>query len=140
MGHLTRLNGPFGKTEHSTRLSVPRLGGTFDRVVRLARVPPMYIERTFKVLTVPYDMIPRIEPKPTKEQSLQTITRFTFTLLIAIITSLGAFALVGCTDDSQQQSESAATQTTESSTESTDASSDDDQENCYGNDLPAVKK
>jgi hypothetical protein len=85
-------------------------------------------------------MIPRIEPKPTKEQSLQTITRFTFTLLIAIITSLGAFALVGCTDDSQQQSESAATQTTESSTESTDASSDDDQENCYGNDLPAVKK
>ena len=69
---------------------------------------------------------------------MQTITRFTFTILIAIITSLGAFALVGCTDDSQQQSESAAAQT-ESTTADT-SSSDDDQDNCYGNDLPAVKK
>jgi len=69
---------------------------------------------------------------------LQTITRFTFTILIAIITSLGAFALVGCTDDSQQQSESAAAQT--ESTTADASSSDDDQDNCYGNDLPAVKK
>lgn len=69
---------------------------------------------------------------------MQTITRFTFTILIAIITSLGAFALVGCTDDSQQQSESAAAQT--ESTTADASSSDDDQDNCYGNDLPAVKK
>ena len=71
---------------------------------------------------------------------MQTITRFTFTILVAIITSLGAFALVGCTDDNQQQSQSAATQTTESTSESSDTSGDDDQDNCYGNDLPAVKK
>jgi hypothetical protein len=73
---------------------------------------------------------------------LQNITRFTFTILIAIITSLGAFALVGCTDDNQQnQSTSAQSQTAE--TESSDAASDsgdDDQDNCYGDDLPAVKK
>ena len=87
-------------------------------------------------------MILRINHTTTKGQSLQSVTRFTFTILIAIITSLGAFALVGCGGD-EQPSQSAATQAAESSSASADSSSadsDDDQDNCYGNDLPAVKK
>lgn len=71
---------------------------------------------------------------------MQAITRFTFTILIAIITSLGAFALVGCTDDNQQ-SQSATTQATEGTSESSEAADEgDEQDDCYGDDLPAVKK
>lgn len=70
---------------------------------------------------------------------MQAVTRFTFTILIALITCLGSFALVGCTDDSQQ-SQSSASQTTESTASDDSSSSDDDQDNCYGDDLPAVKK
>lgn len=71
---------------------------------------------------------------------MQAITRFTFTILIAIITSLGAFALVGCTDDNQQN-QSATTQAAEGTSESSEAADEgDEQDDCYGDDLPAVKK
>lgn len=72
---------------------------------------------------------------------MQAVTRFTLTLLIAIVTSLGAFALVGCTDGGQpaQDSASQAQQSASSDAQSSDAG-DDEQDNCYGDDLPAVKK
>ena len=72
---------------------------------------------------------------------MQAVSRFTFAILIAIITSLGAFALVGCTDDTQQ-SQSSAAQTESASSEAADSQSTDDdeeQDNCYGDDLPAKK-
>jgi len=79
-----------------------------------------------------------------KELSLQAISRFTFTILLAIVTSLGAFALAGCTDGGQQ-SQSASTEAAQSESTASDAADsssadDEEQDNCYGNDLPAVKK
>ena len=55
--------------------------------------------------------------------------RFALTILLAIIMSLGTFTLVGCGgDDQSSQSQASASQ------------GDDEQDNCYGDDLPAVKK
>ena len=70
---------------------------------------------------------------------MQSISRFTLAFLLAIATSLGAFALVGCTDDAQQ-SQSAAAQSESAASDDSSAAADDDQDNCYGNDLPAKKQ
>ncbi|MDO4400609.1 MAG: hypothetical protein Q4D27_06645 [Coriobacteriia bacterium] len=69
--------------------------------------------------------------------------RFALTILIVIITALGAFSLVGCGGDEQpaQSQETTASQAAESSaSEDSSAADDDEQDNCYGDDLPAVKK
>jgi hypothetical protein len=73
-------------------------------------------------------------------------SRFALTILIAIVTSLGAFSLVGCGgDDQSSQNQSSASQAADSSAATSESSAaedegDDEQDNCYGDDLPAVKK
>lgn len=72
---------------------------------------------------------------------MQSISRFTLAFLLAIATSLGAFALVGCTDDSQQsQSTAAQSESTAADNDSSASADDEEQDNCYGNDLPAKKQ
>lgn len=79
---------------------------------------------------------------------MQQIMRFTLSLVIALATCLGAFALVGCggssaassaASASEQAASSEATDTS-SSAASDEADDDEEQANCYGDDLPAVKK
>ena len=67
-----------------------------------------------------------MNPRAEKEHALQAVSRSLFTILIALILAMGTFTLVGCTNDPQP------------SQASQDA--DDDQDNCYGDDLPAVKQ
>ena len=91
---------------------------------------------------------------------MQLITRFTLSLLIALATCFGAFALVGCGGSSSSASASAASSQSASaeSTQSASAeassaaenassaasdtadNSDEEQDNCYGDDLPAKKQ
>ena len=71
---------------------------------------------------------------------MQSISRFTLAFLLAIATSLGAFALVGCTDDSQQSQSSATQSESTAADDSSSAADDEEQDNCYGNDLPAKKQ
>ena len=65
--------------------------------------------------------------------------------MLALVTALGGFCLAGCTDGAQQSSGSASqvqqsTSSSSDSSSSASSASDDDQDNCYGDDLPAVKK
>lgn len=74
---------------------------------------------------------------------MKSARRLFLTVLIAVVTSLGAFALAGCTDDAQQ-AQSSSTQTTQEAATSSDASDsaaadDEEQADCYGDDLPATK-
>lgn len=79
---------------------------------------------------------------------MQQIMRFTLSLVIALSTCLGAFALVGCGGSSAESSAASASEqaaSTEAADTSSSASSDEadgeeEQDNCYGDDLPAVKK
>ena len=70
-------------------------------------------------------------------------SRFIFTILIALVTALGTFSLVGCGGD-EQASESqtaSASQSAESSAAQDEGDSEDDeQDNCYGDDLPVQNK
>lgn len=54
-----------------------------------------------------------------------SISRMLLALLLALSLGFSTTALVGCGGDEPQQSTAAA---------------DDEQDNCYGDDLPAVKK
>lgn len=66
---------------------------------------------------------------------MQAVERFTYALLIAIVALFGAFALAACTDDAPQ-----AQSASEQAQDAASAGADDEQDNCYGDDLPAVKK
>ena len=54
-----------------------------------------------------------------------SISRMLLALLLALSLGFSTTALIGCGGDEPQQSTAAA---------------DDEQDNCYGDDLPAVKK
>ena len=70
--------------------------------------------------------------------------RFALTIMLAFVMAFGAVSLSGCggdEQDSQSQQASASQAADSSAAEDNSASSDDDeQDNCYGDDLPAVKK
>ena len=66
---------------------------------------------------------------------MQLITRFTLSLLIALATCFGAFALVGCGGSSSSAAENASSAASDAADDS-----DEEQDNCYGDDLPAKRQ
>ena len=68
--------------------------------------------------------------------------RFALTLMLSLVMALGAVSLSGCGGDEQdsQSQQASASQAAESSAANdSSAAADDEQDNCYGDDLPAVK-
>ncbi len=78
---------------------------------------------------------------------MQHVSRFALSLLIAIATCTGAFALVGCGGSASSsaapaasaQSASAEAASTDAASSAADTADDEEQDNCYGDDLPARK-